>query len=203
MYGDGGIWSSRGEPRQARSNESERYGHPSATFATYLLRHSPPLRATWSRRLLRVRLCLDTFTAIVEGKPAPTIDNDFFLVLVPIVQHDSFLRNTFPKKSRIGESYSNLFGQARPSSLGKLNISSLMKGGDGWSQATLRAHMTKYRQLPYVERLADFNLLLYLCDFLDAQTEVAAICQSVASGGEIPLDSGFPLIIDSIAGLSS
>ncbi len=44
------------------------------------------------------------FTAIVEGCPAKEVDNNFFLVTVPIEQHDSTrLVSMFPRKNREGK----------------------------------------------------------------------------------------------------
>jgi nuclear protein localization family protein 4 len=44
----------------------------------------------------------DTFTAIVEGKPAKEVDNNFFLSTVPIERFDSqFLTSQFPPSNRV------------------------------------------------------------------------------------------------------
>ena len=47
-------------------------------------------------------MCLvnPTFTAIVEGKPASEVDNNFFLSRVPIGSHESIFIATFPRINR-------------------------------------------------------------------------------------------------------
>ncbi|TMW66502.1 hypothetical protein Poli38472_004267 [Pythium oligandrum] len=113
-----------------------------------------------------------TFTALVEAKAATEIDNNFFLCVVPVSMHDSGLKSEFPKLNREG---------VAP------------------SRAALKQQLQKYRSDPYVKRISDFQLLVFLCDFLDAQTDIPSICQSVRDAA-IPLDSGYPLLIDSVAG---
>ena len=48
--------------------------------------------------------------------------------------------------------------------------------------------------------LADFQLLLFLSNFLDMNTDMGSICQCV-SHRDIPLDEGYQLIIRGIAGI--
>jgi hypothetical protein len=44
----------------------------------------------------------ETFTAIVEGRPAKEVDNSFFLITVPIERFDSqFLTSQFPPGNRL------------------------------------------------------------------------------------------------------
>ena len=44
-----------------------------------------------------------TFTAIVEGRGSKVVDNNFFLTVVPIEQHESkLLICTFPRANREG-----------------------------------------------------------------------------------------------------
>ena len=52
----------------------------------------------------------------------------------------------------------------------------------------------------FVDLLSDFALLLYLCKFLDVQTDMAKICESVKDR-EILLDDGYKIIISSMAGM--
>ena len=54
--------------------------------------------------------------------------------------------------------------------------------------------------LPFAERIADFALLIYLCEFMDINAEMAAVCQSVANR-EIPLEEGYQMIIESLSGM--
>uniref|UniRef100_M4BV24 MPN domain-containing protein n=1 Tax=Hyaloperonospora arabidopsidis (strain Emoy2) TaxID=559515 RepID=M4BV24_HYAAE len=114
----------------------------------------------------------NTFTALVEAKPASEVDNNFFLCVVPVLPHESPLRCEFPKLNREG-SYHN--------------------------REALKAQLQKYRNEPYVKRINDFQLLVFLSDFLDLQTDIPAICRAVRELN-VPLDSGYPILIDSVAG---
>ncbi|CAH0487918.1 unnamed protein product [Peronospora farinosa] len=114
----------------------------------------------------------DTFTALVEAKPATEVDNNFFLCVVPVVPHKSSLRCEFPKLNREG-SYR--------------------------TRAVLKSQLQKYRNEPYAKRISDFQLLVFLAEFLDLQTDIPSICQAVRDPN-ISLDSGYPILIDSVAG---
>jgi nuclear protein localization protein 4 homolog len=113
-----------------------------------------------------------TFTALVEMKEAKEIDNNFFLCVVPVTMHESGLHCDFPKLNREGS--------AR-------------------TRGALKEQLSKYRSEDFVKRISDFQLLVFLADFLDAKTDIPTICQSVRDPS-IPLDSGYPLLIDSVAG---
>ena len=119
----------------------------------------------------------ETFTAIQEGKESKTVENNFFLTVVPIVQHtsDVFVAD-FPKLNR------DLDDRVPNHDALKRELSKA--GSAGW---TLE------------DRLADLNLLLYLSDYLDAG-DLPRICASIVNR-EIPLDDGYKLIIKSLAGL--
>ena len=58
-------------------------------------------------------------------------------------------------------------------------------GKEGWSLQDL---------------LADFHLLLFLCDFLDLNYDIPQLCRSVMQR-DLPLDDGYQLIIRSVAGI--
>ncbi|KAL7581112.1 hypothetical protein ACA910_005913 [Epithemia clementina (nom. ined.)] len=120
----------------------------------------------------------ETFTAIQEGKESKTVENNFFLTVVPIVQHtsDVFVAD-FPKLNR------DLDDRVPNHDALKRELSKA--GTAGW---TLE------------DRLADLNLLLYLSDYLDKENDLPRICTSIVNR-EIPLDDGYKLIIKSLAGL--
>lgn len=61
----------------------------------------------------------------------------------------------------------------------------LRAGKEGWSLQDL---------------LADFHLLLFLCDFLDLQYDIPQLCRSIMQR-DLPLDDGYQLIIRSVAGI--
>ena len=119
----------------------------------------------------------DTFTAYVEHRPTKEVDNDFFLMRVPIGAYESevFLSD-FPRLNRLGTM------QSREDLKKQLNRA----GKQGWSFQAL---------------LADFQLLLFLTQFLDAKDDLPMICKS-AMDQNIPIDEGHSLIIRSLAGLN-
>ena len=120
----------------------------------------------------------DTFTAIQEGKESKTVENDFFLCVVPIVQHTSevFVAD-FPRLNRDIDD--------RTPSHDALKRELSKSGTAGWT---------------FEDRLADFNLLLYLSQFLDVDADFPKICASIVDRS-VPLDDGYKLIIKSLAGL--
>lgn len=121
----------------------------------------------------------DTFTAIQEGKPSKTVDNNFFLTVVPIVQHTSeLLVSQFPKFNRDLDD--------RTPSHDELKAQLSKSGTAGWT---------------FVDLLADFSLLLYLSKFLDFETDLPKLCASVVDRDKVPLDDGYKLIIASMAGM--
>eukprot|EP00541_Cyclophora_tenuis_P018928 CAMPEP_0116561834 /NCGR_PEP_ID=MMETSP0397-20121206/11813_1 /TAXON_ID=216820 /ORGANISM="Cyclophora tenuis, Strain ECT3854" /LENGTH=143 /DNA_ID=CAMNT_0004088041 /DNA_START=15 /DNA_END=446 /DNA_ORIENTATION=+ len=120
----------------------------------------------------------DTFTAIQEGKASKTVENNFFLAVVPIVQHTSDLFvSQFPKANRDHDD--------RSPSNDELKRQLSQSGTAGWT---------------FLDLLADFNLLIYLCQKLDMATDIPKICESIVNRN-IPLEDGYKLIIASMAGL--
>ena len=122
----------------------------------------------------------DTFTAIQEGKESKMIENNFFLTVVPITQHASeMFVSEFPKANRDHDS--------RQQSHDEMKRQLQKSGSSGWT---------------FVDLLADFNLLIYLSKFLDFDTDIPKICQSIVDR-DVPLEEGYKLIIASMAGLDS
>ena len=121
----------------------------------------------------------DTFTAIQEGKPSATVENNFFLTVVPIHRHQSeMFVNMFPRANR---AYDDRGGQTHEEMKRQLSKS----GQAGWT---------------FVDLLSDFALLLYLCKFLDLNSDMINICESVKNR-DTPLDDGYKIIISSMAGM--
>jgi nuclear protein localization family protein 4 len=120
----------------------------------------------------------DTFTAVQEGKDSKTVDNNFFLCVVPIVQHTSeLLIQDFPKLNRDHDN--------RTPSQDELKRQLSKSGTAGWT---------------LIDVVADFSLLLYLAQFLDVNTDFPKICASIVHR-DLPLDDGYKLIIAGIAGM--
>uniref|UniRef100_A0A7S2GWV2 MPN domain-containing protein n=1 Tax=Helicotheca tamesis TaxID=374047 RepID=A0A7S2GWV2_9STRA len=120
----------------------------------------------------------ETFTAIQEGKPSKTVENNFFLTVVPIVQHvsETFVTQ-FPKANRDHDD--------RTQSHDEMKRQLSKSGSSGWT---------------FIDLLSDFALLLYLCQFLDVNTDIPKICDSVVNR-DVPLDDGYKIIISSLAGM--
>merc|ERR1711983_268189 len=121
-----------------------------------------------------------SFTAIQEGKKSLTVENSFFLCVIPIQQHvsDKFV-SQFPKSNR----EQDIVAQTQNEMKKQLSKS----GSQGWT---------------FVDLLSDFHLLLFLCDFLDPETDIAKICESVVNR-DISLDDGYKIIISSFAGMDT
>lgn len=124
-----------------------------------------------------------TFTAIVEGKRADSVDNNFFLCNVPVVQHQS-------PKFTAGASFP------------KLNRLRALSPDD------LGGALTKPQPKSLVnDVLADFGLVLYLASLpqvFDQTTFLPALCDAIKAnqeGRQAALDDGYRLILFSFAGL--
>ena len=119
----------------------------------------------------------DTFTAIVEGKESKEVDNNFFLNNVPIVGYEfERFSSNFSRMNR-----APLEVQTRE----ELKEQLLKVGKSGWT----------FKQV-----LADFHLLLFLCNFMDISTDMAVICNAI-NNDEVELEEGYQLIIRSVAGI--
>jgi len=120
----------------------------------------------------------DTFTAIQEGKAAKELAPEFFLTTVPIIQHQSqVFVSTFPRVNRDMDELSP--------SKDALKKQLSKSGKSGWT---------------FCDLLADFNLLIFLCDFMDLATDMPKICESIVNR-EVLLNDGYKLIIAGLAGM--
>jgi nuclear protein localization family protein 4 len=106
------------------------------------------------------------------------VENDFFITVVPIVQHTSetFVAD-FPRLNRDLDD--------RTPSHDALKRELSKAGTSGWT---------------FLDRLADYNLLIYLSQFLDVDADYPQICASIVNR-DVPLNDGYKIIITSIAGL--
>lgn len=116
-----------------------------------------------------------TFTAIVEAKEVDSVDNDFFLVPIPIEMFTSkfFATASFPAANR--EMHPQVFEDVAD-------------------------HLRDQRAKRPCEQLADFQLLLFLAKrVFDMAGDMPAICEAVVSRGEI--EAGHMLILKTAAGI--
>lgn len=119
----------------------------------------------------------ETFTAIVEGKETREVDNNFFLMNVPIVgqKSDVYVSN-FPKMNR-----EPMEMQTRED----LKTELMKVGKSGWT----------FKQV-----LSDFQLLIFLCEFMDISSDMVVICNAIVGEDEI-IEEGYQLMIRSFAGI--
>ncbi|KAJ0254999.1 NPL4-like protein 1 [Hirschfeldia incana] len=106
---------------------------------------------------------------VVGVKDLKEVDNDFFLVVVKILDHQGPLSCTFPIENR--------------------NVETTMRA--------LKTHMDRARSLPFVKRISDFHLLLFVARFLDVGSDVPALAECVRLQSNVP--EGYELLIDSMA----
>ncbi|GMN38153.1 hypothetical protein TIFTF001_007382 [Ficus carica] len=106
---------------------------------------------------------------VVGVKDTREVDNDFFLVVVKILDHQGPLSSTFPIENR--------------------NTTVTMKA--------LKSHLDRAKNLPFVKRISDFHLLLLLARFLDLGADVPALAECVHTQMDIP--EGYKILIESLA----
>uniref|UniRef100_A0A5B7CAK5 Putative NPL4-like protein 1 n=1 Tax=Davidia involucrata TaxID=16924 RepID=A0A5B7CAK5_DAVIN len=109
---------------------------------------------------------------VVGGKDTREVDNDFFLVVVKIFDHQGPLSSTFPVENR--------------------NTPVTMKA--------LKNHLDRTKSLSFVKRISDFHLLLLLARFLDVNADVPALAECVQTQTSVP--EGYQLLIESLASAS-
>ncbi|KAK4433509.1 NPL4-like protein 2 [Sesamum alatum] len=113
-----------------------------------------------------------TKDVVVGGKDTREVDNDFFLVVVKIFDHQGPLSSTFPIENR------------------KSPV----------TMKALKNHLDRAKGLPFVKRISDFHLLLLLARFLDVNADVPALAGCVLTQATIP--EGYQLLIESLASAS-
>ncbi|KAK4281107.1 hypothetical protein QN277_012639 [Acacia crassicarpa] len=106
---------------------------------------------------------------VVGVKDTKEVDNDFFLVVVKIFDHQGPLSSTFPIENR--------------------NTQVTMKA--------LKNHLERTKNLPFVKRIADFHLLLVLARVLDVAADVPALAECVQTQCAVP--EGYQILIESMA----
>ncbi|XP_027116539.1 NPL4-like protein 2 [Coffea eugenioides] len=109
---------------------------------------------------------------VVGVKDTKEVDNDFFLVVVKISDHQGPLSSTFPIENR----------------------------NDLVTMKALRSHLDRAKNLPFVKRISDFHLLLLLARFLDINADVPALAECVHTRSAVP--EGYQLLIESMASAS-
>ncbi|XP_042516802.1 NPL4-like protein 1 [Macadamia integrifolia] len=106
---------------------------------------------------------------VVGVKDTKDVDNCFFLVVVKIMDHQGPLSSTFPIENR--------------------NTPVTMKA--------LKNHLDWTKSLPFVKRISDFHLLLFVARYLDISSDVPALAECVQAHTTVP--EGYQLLIESMA----
>ncbi|XP_061969385.1 NPL4-like protein 1 [Populus nigra] len=106
---------------------------------------------------------------VVGTKDVKEVDNDFFLVVVKILDHLGPLSSTFPIENRITQV----------------------------TMRALRSHLDRAKNLPFVKRISDFHLLLFLAKYLDLNSDVPALAECVLAQTAVP--EGYQILIESMA----
>ena len=106
---------------------------------------------------------------VVGVKDTKEVDNDFFLVVVKIFDHQGPLTSTFPIENR-----NNLV-----------------------TMKALKSHLDRSKNLPFVKRISDFHLLLVLARVLDLAADVPALTECVQTQTSVP--EGYQILIESMA----
>ncbi|CAN6561384.1 hypothetical protein C1H46_024444 [Malus baccata] len=106
---------------------------------------------------------------VLGVKDTKEVDNDFFLVVVKIFDHQGPLSSSFPIENR--------------------NTPVTLKA--------LKTHLDRAKNLPLVKRISDFHLLLLLARFLDVANDVPALAVCVHKQSPIP--EGYQLLIETMA----
>ncbi|KAM0998351.1 hypothetical protein ACFX13_008224 [Malus domestica] len=109
---------------------------------------------------------------VLGVKDTKEVDNDFFLVVVKIFDHQGPLSSSFPIENR--------------------NTLVTLKA--------LKTHLDRAKNLPLVKRISDFHLLLLLARFLDVANDVPALAVCVHTQSPIP--EGYQLLIETMANTS-
>ncbi|CAL0310043.1 unnamed protein product [Lupinus luteus] len=107
---------------------------------------------------------------VVGVKDTKEVDNDFFLVVVKILDHQGPLSSTFPIENRITQV----------------------------TMKALKNHLDRTKSLPFVKRISDFHLLLVLARVFDVAADVPALTECVQTQSAIP--EGYQILIESMAG---
>ncbi|KAG8380963.1 hypothetical protein BUALT_Bualt06G0071100 [Buddleja alternifolia] len=138
---------------------------------------------------------------VVGGKDTRDVDNDFFLVVVKIFDHQ--LKNHV----HIVLCFGLVVNLAPVPVLWILVISGpltttfpIENRKSPVTMNALKSHLDRAKSLPFVKRISDFHLLLLLARFLDVNSDVPALAGCVQAQASIP--EGYQLLIESMAAAS-
>ncbi|PPS20039.1 hypothetical protein GOBAR_AA00531 [Gossypium barbadense] len=138
---------------------------------------------------------------VVGGKDVKEVDNDFFLVVVKIIDHQivSAPAAELILEYKAPEKHHRLsFSACR---LGPLSSTFPIENRNNLvTMRTLKNHLDRTKSLPFVKRIADFHLLLFLAMSHGLGSDVPALAECVSTETAVP--EGYQLLIESMANTS-
>lgn len=127
---------------------------------------------------------------IVEGVECRSVDTDFFLVSVPIKDHHSWLKNN--SEFVFGGS---MFLLTRLQDFPVEN-----REQAPIQPSDLSLCLAKNQDEPFIKRISDFHLLLYISNILDMDADMPLLCNAVREQRELSEEEeGYRLMIEAIA----
>ncbi|KAF9618433.1 hypothetical protein IFM89_001156 [Coptis chinensis] len=143
---------------------------------------------------------------VIGPEDVKEVDNDFFLVVVKIVDHQAECYIDLHKAGAVyllvriltnfKVSYVIFFFDDGP-----LSITFPVENRTvPVTMRALKTHLDKAKNLPFVKKISDFYLLLLLSRFLDPNADIPALAECVQTGTSVP--KGYQLLIDSVANAS-
>ncbi|KAJ8748426.1 hypothetical protein K2173_003063 [Erythroxylum novogranatense] len=109
---------------------------------------------------------------VVGVKDVREVDNDFFLVVVKILDHEGPLSSSFPVENRATEV----------------------------TMRALKNQLDRMKSLPFVKRISDFHFLLFMARFLDLSSDVPILAECVRT--QTPIPEGYQVLMNSMASMS-
>ncbi|PPD77430.1 hypothetical protein GOBAR_DD25643 [Gossypium barbadense] len=156
---------------------------------------------------------------VVGGKDVKEVDNDFFLVVVKIIDHQllNFLLNlswvlrVVNDSAKANNAGSLILEYKAPQKHHRLSFSASRLGplsstfpienrNNLATMRTLKNHLDRTKSLPFVKRIADFHLLLFLAMSHGLGSDVPALAECVSTETAVP--EGYQLLIESMANTS-
>eukprot|EP00180_Rhodochaete_pulchella_P004083 Plantae.Rhodophyta-Rhodochaete_pulchella.ctg7525.p1 GENE.Plantae.Rhodophyta-Rhodochaete_pulchella.ctg7525~~Plantae.Rhodophyta-Rhodochaete_pulchella.ctg7525.p1 ORF type:complete len:324 (-),score=68.50 Plantae.Rhodophyta-Rhodochaete_pulchella.ctg7525:315-1238(-) len=108
----------------------------------------------------------------VEGKEVTSVHTEFFLMNIPIRDHDSWLRGSFPVENR----------EIRP-----------QQPGD------VKSTLAKASSMPFYRRISDFHLLLFLSNTLDVATDMPGLLSAIKEQRDLTeAEEGYQVLLESL-----
>lgn len=130
----------------------------------------------------------------MEGVECRSIDTDFFLVSVPIKDHHSWLKNNCKYFCR--------FSIFLVTSVEVFPVENREQAPI--KPSDLSSCLAKSHEEPFIRRISDFHLLLYISNILDMDADMPLLCNAVREQRELmEEEEGYRLMIEAVANANS